>query len=140
MSFVRFAQHVPRRIEIPPKPCNARTESNAEILRQLSHDLSSIYDLELTAIDGYRMHRHAGVDQPSWGYCLESARVEDSIDDLILFHEDEGIHERGCLKWVTLLNFYTIEQAKGCDVSYVEPSEEVVRAILELFAMFLNLL
>ena len=87
-------------LSLPPKPCNARTETNGEILRQLVRDLSSIYDLELSAIDGYRMFRHAGADLPSWGYCLESARVEDAVDDLILFREDEGVHEKGCLKWL----------------------------------------
>lgn len=118
---------------MPPKPHNARTETNAEVLRQLTRDLSSIYDLELTAIDGYRMFRHAGAEPPSWGYCLESARVEESADDLILFREDAGTHERGCLKWVPLLNFCTVEQAQGWGVPYTGPPEEVMHALLEIF-------
>ena len=117
---------------MPPKPCNARTESNAEILRQVSRDLASIYDLELTALQGYRMFRHAGADQPSWGYCLESARVKDAVDGLVLFREDTEPHKEGCLKWVSLLNMYTVDQAASCGVPYVGPSEEVVREILEL--------
>jgi hypothetical protein len=117
----------------PPKPHGARTETNAEILRQVSRDLASICDLELTALQGYRIFRHAGVEQPSWGYCLESARVEDAVDDLILFREDARAHEEGCLKWAPLLDFYTFDEAKSFDVPYVGPSEEIVRAILELF-------
>lgn len=84
-------------LKLPLKPCNARTETNAEILCQLSRDLTSLYDLELTAIDGYRMFRHAGAKQPSWGYCLELARIEESEDNLILFRQDEGLHEDRCL-------------------------------------------
>ena len=117
----------------PPKPCNARTETNAEILRQVSRDLASIYDLELTALQGYRMFRHSGAEQPSWGYCLESARVEDAVDDLILFREDTETHEEGCLRWVPLLNFYTVDQAKSFNVPYIGPPEEIVWEILELF-------
>eukprot|EP00590_Aulacoseira_subarctica_P007040 CAMPEP_0172424048 /NCGR_PEP_ID=MMETSP1064-20121228/20708_1 /TAXON_ID=202472 /ORGANISM="Aulacoseira subarctica , Strain CCAP 1002/5" /LENGTH=188 /DNA_ID=CAMNT_0013165777 /DNA_START=135 /DNA_END=701 /DNA_ORIENTATION=- len=120
-------------LKLPPKPCNTRTETNAEILRQLSRDLSNIYDLELSAIDGYRMFRHAGSDQPSWGYCLESARIENSEESLILFRRDEELHEDRFLDWVPLSSCYTLEQAKSCDVSYTGPSEEVLRAILELF-------
>ena len=120
-------------LKLPPKPCNARTETNAEILRQLSRDLTNINNFELSAIDGYRMYRHAGVDQPSWGYCLESARVEDSKEDLILFRKDEKIHEERFLDWVPLSSCYTVEGAKSYDVSYTGPSEEVLQAILELF-------
>jgi len=120
-------------LKLPPKPYNARTETNAEILRQLSRDLTSIDDLDLSAIEGYRVYRHAGTEQPSWGYCLESARVEDANEDLILFRKDEEIHEERFLDWVPLSSCYTLEQAKNYDVSYAGPSEEILRSILELF-------
>jgi len=120
-------------LKLPPKPCNARTETNAEILRQLSRDLTSIGNLELSATDGYRMFRHTGDDQPSWGYCLEFAQVEDSKENLILFRKDEEEQEERSLDWVPLSNCYTVEQAKRYDVSYIGPSEEVLQVILELF-------
>ena len=116
--------------KLPPKPCNARTETNAEVLRQLS-DLSSIYDLELMAIDGYRMFRHAGGIHSSWGYCLESVRVEGSNYNLILFRQDKGLHENKFLDWVPLSSCYTAREAAS--LAYAEPSKEVVRVILELF-------
>ena len=120
-------------LNLPPKPRGARTETNAEILRQVIRDLASIYDLELTAIDGYRVFRYAGADPPSWGYCLEAARVEDSVDDLILFYEDNKVHDRDCLGWIPQSDIYTVREARSNDVSYVGPSEDVVRALLEIF-------
>ena len=118
---------------LPPKPYNARTETNAEVLRQLSRDLTSIDDLELTATDGYRMFRHAGGAQPSWGYCLECARVGASENNLILFRKDKDVHEESSLEWIPLSDCYTTEQSRNHDVSYNGPSEEVLHAILELF-------
>ena len=99
----------------------------------MSRDLTSISNLELSAIDGYRMFRHAGSDQPSWGYCLESAQVRGIEDNLILFRRDEEIHEERFLDWVPLSSCYAIEQAKGYGVSYTGPSEEIPKSILELF-------
>jgi len=118
----------------PPKPYNARTETNAEVLRQLTRDLSSIDDLELTALDGYRVFRHSGDIQPSWGYCLESARVEGSDANFILFRQDKSrLHVGKVLDWVPLSNCYTAREAFNYNVAYAGPSEEVLRLILELF-------
>ena len=78
------------------------------------------------------MFRHAGADQPSWGYCLKLARVEDSEDNLILFRRDEEIHEERFLVLVPLSSCYTVKQAKIHDVSYTGPSEVVLQEILEL--------
>jgi hypothetical protein len=120
-------------LKLPPKPCNAMTETNDEILRRLSHDLTSITNEELSAVNGYRMFRHAGGDCPSWGYCLESARVENSEEILILFRKDEEIHEERFLDWLPLSNFHTFEQAMHYDVAHVGPTEEALQEILELF-------
>jgi hypothetical protein len=96
-------------LKLPPKPYNAMTETNDETLRRLSHDLTGICNEELSAIEGYRMFRHAGGDYPSWGYCLESARVENSEEVLILFRRDEEIHKERFLDWVPLSIFYTVK-------------------------------
>jgi len=120
-------------LKLPAKPCNAITETNNETLRRLSHDLTGINNVELSAIDGYRMFRHAGGDCPSWGYCLEAARVEGSEEVLILFRKDEEIHEERFLDWLPLSSFYTVKQALFYDVAYAGLSEEAVQEILELF-------
>jgi len=109
------------------------TETNAEILRQLSRDLTSIVDLQLSAMNGCRMFRHASGEYPSWGYCLELAQVEGSTENLILFRRDEEINEEKLLDWVPLSSFYTVKQATIHNVSYTGPSEEVLQVILEVF-------
>ena len=52
-------------LKLPPKPYNAKTETNDETLRRLSHDLTGIINKELSVIDRYRMFRHTGGDWPS---------------------------------------------------------------------------
>ena len=98
-------------LKLPAKPHNAVTETNDETLRRLGYDLTGINNEELSAIEGYRMFRHAGGDHQSWGYCLESARVENSEEVLILFRRDEEIHKERFLDWVPLSIFYTVKQA-----------------------------
>ena len=51
-------------LNLPVKPPGARTESNEEILRQLSYDLSVFGSEELTAKQGYRVYMHTGIANP----------------------------------------------------------------------------
>ena len=121
-------------LKLPVKPPNARTFSNMEMLRQLSHDLTILGSEELvSAIHGYRIYRHAGLEKPSWGYCLEYARVEETDENLILFRKDIEGDEEKSLSWVPISSFYTVEQIKLYKVSYSGPSENVLQLLLELF-------
>ena len=120
-------------LKLPAKPPGARTESNEEILRQLSNDLSVFGSEELTAKQGYRVYRHTGTANPSWGYCLELAKIEASDENLILFRKDKEVHEDLFLDWIPVSNIYTFKNSKLHYVPYIGPTEDVLHEILELF-------
>lgn len=93
--------------KLPAKPHNAWTESNKEILHQVSYNLTRISNEEFSAVKGYRVCRHTGVEKLSWDYCLESTYIESSEENLILFCRDEEILEERGLDWISMSSFYT---------------------------------
>ena len=70
---------------VPALPTNAVTETNRETLTRLRHDLACVDKQLLSAADEYRMYVDDGHNQPTWGYCVESASVEGPRDILVLF-------------------------------------------------------
>jgi len=106
-------------------------ETNQEIYRRLTHDLTSMTNDELSAVDAYRLYRYADLEHPTWGYCFEAARNEITNDIQILFRSDDE-DDLKFLDWVPLSSFYTLEQALNCDVSYAGPADEVIQELLEL--------
>ena len=61
---------------IPALPPNVVPETNRETLVRLKHDVALISEQQLSATDLYRLFGHDELDRPFWGYCVESARVD----------------------------------------------------------------
>ena len=97
VSLVMVANDV-----VPALPPNAVAETNRETLARLQHDLAWI-DLQLqTATDEYRMYVYDGLEQPYWGYCVESARVDSSRDILVLMRSSGSRARASTLWWMPM--------------------------------------
>mmetsp|Transcript_14017 Transcript_14017/g.20062 ORF Transcript_14017/g.20062 Transcript_14017/m.20062 type:complete len:283 (+) Transcript_14017:154-1002(+) len=115
-------------------PPNAVRESNRETLHRLGGDLAQIDNQQLSAVDSYRMLGHDECDRPFWGYCVESARVDNTNEILILIWSDEEDNIARALRWMPLTDLYTRKQAQlFYQVQYKGPSEEVMHEILQVF-------
>lgn len=75
---------------IPALPPNAAPETNRETLVRLKHDLTMISEQELSAADLYRLYGCDELEQPFWGYCVESARVDSTRDFFVLMRSNDG--------------------------------------------------
>ena len=121
---------------IPALPPNAVTETNLETLVRLKHDLSWIDEQLLTKADAYRMYMFNIVQKPCWGYCVESARVTDSKEILVLMRSNEGRTCASMLRWVPMSQVHTKKNAhllyKVADTE--GPVEDVMIEILQLLS------
>ena len=120
---------------VPALPPNAVAETNRETLARLQHDLAWI-DLQLqTAADEYRMYVYDGLEQPFWGYCVESARVDSSRDILVLMRSSGSRARASTLRWIPMSKVYTRKHALLLyEVVDTEgPAEDVMIKILQVF-------
>jgi hypothetical protein len=110
-------------------------ETNRETLVQLKHDLAMTSEQELSAADLYRLYRYDELDQPFWGYCVESARVDSSKEILVLMCSNDGRTRASALRWMPMSRVYTRKHAhllyKVVDTE--GPTEDVMSEILEVF-------
>ena len=119
---------------IPALPFNVVTESNRETLVRLKHDLAWIGEQQLSAADAYRMCVCDELEQPFWGYCVESARADDSKEILVLMRSNEGRTRASTLRWVPMSKVYTRKHAhlRYKVVDTEGPAEDVVIEILQV--------
>jgi len=121
---------------IPALPPNAVSETDRETLVRLKHDLAWIGEQQLSAADAYRMYGYDELDQPFWGYCVESARVDNSRDILVLMRSNEGQTRASTLQWMPMSKVYTRKHAhllyKVVDTK--GPAEDVMIEILRVFS------
>jgi hypothetical protein len=74
---------------VPSLPTNAKRETNRETLERLERDLILIGDHQLSAADSYRFYGHDAIDHGFWGCGVETARLDDSSEILVLIRSDE---------------------------------------------------
>ena len=96
---------------VPALPTNAVTETNRETLTRLRHDLACVNKQLLSAADEYRMYVDDGHNQPTWGYCVESASVEGPRDILVLMRVMEGRAHSVTLRWLSMSKVHTRKNA-----------------------------
>ena len=121
---------------IPALPLNAVPETNRESLVRLKHDLAWIGEQHLFAADSYRFFGYDELDQPFWGYCVESARVENSREILMLMRSSEGRARTSTLRWMPMDKLYTRKHAhlRYKVVDTEGPTEDAMIEILQLFS------
>ena len=71
---------------IPALPDGAKTEGNHETLVRLRHDLCWSYEAVLSASDSYRFYGCDEDEQSFWGYCVETACVDETKEIFMLMH------------------------------------------------------
>ena len=98
-------------LRLPAAPSKAVKETNQEILRRLDHDLYRINRQELTALDAYRLYLPVEGELSSWGYALETARIDTTNDVWVLFRNDEEEGVLRSLHWLPLSMLCTVKQA-----------------------------
>jgi len=120
---------------VPSLPANAKRETNRETLERLELDLILIGDHQLSAADSYRLYGHDATDQGFWGCGVEAARLDDSLEILVLMRSDEEGTVDATLLWISLSKLYTRKQALlFYEVTDTEgPTEDAMYEILELF-------
>lgn len=120
---------------VPALPTNAVTETNRETLTRLRHDLACVDKQLLSAADEYRMYVDDGHNQPAWGYCVESASVEDPRDILVLMRVVEGRARSVTLRWLSMSKVHTRKNAHLLYrvVDTEGPAENVMIEFLKVF-------
>ena len=119
---------------LPSTPPGVVRETTVETLHRLGHDLARIARGELTALDAYRLVSCDTSGLPTWGFCLEAARMAGTDEVFVLIRTDETSAVKRTLHWVSLSSVYTRKHAHDIlGVEYEGPAEEVLRAILHVF-------
>jgi hypothetical protein len=98
------------RFVVPSLPVNAKRETNRETLERLELDLILIGDQQLSAADSYRFYGHDAIDHGFWGCGVETARLDDSSEILVLMRSDEEGTVDATLRWISLSKLYTRKQ------------------------------
>ena len=120
---------------LPALPPNAVRETNRDTVERLGCDLILIGNQQLSAADSYRLYGFDETDRPFWGYGVEAARMEDSVEILVLMRSDEKATVDRTLRWMPLSKLYTRKQALFFyQVMDTEgPTEEAMYEFLEVF-------
>ena len=87
---------------IPALPDGAKTEGNHETLVRLRHDLCWSYEAVLSASDSYRFYGCDEDEQSFWGYCVETACVDETKEIFMLMHLYSRRTRGSVLRWVPM--------------------------------------
>lgn len=75
-----------------------------ETVHRLDHDLPLMQEGKLTVLDAYCLFGSAADSRPTWGYCLEAARISGTTEILVLICTDETASaERACVGFHNLI-------------------------------------
>ena len=111
-------------VNIPTLPHDAVTETNRETLARLREDLAWIDDRRMVAGDEYRMYVNNDVDPPFWGYCVETAQVENPRDMVVLMHSTDGRTHARRMQWLPMGRVYRATRTYTERISF-EVCEEI---------------
>mmetsp|Transcript_1187 Transcript_1187/g.1822 ORF Transcript_1187/g.1822 Transcript_1187/m.1822 type:complete len:141 (+) Transcript_1187:545-967(+) len=80
------------------------------------------------------MYIYEDPDQPVWGYCVESAQVDNPRDILVLMRSNGGRCHASKLQWMSMSKVYTRKHAhlRYGVVDTEGPAEDVMIEILQL--------
>ena len=84
-----------------------QNKSIIQLVHQLIASVTCLSRAKLTFLvtiqkNTYRLNGYDELDQPFWGYCVESARVDNSPEILVLMYSSEGQTCAGMLRWMLM--------------------------------------
>ena len=119
---------------IPPLPKGAKTEGNHETMERLKHDLRWSSEDVLSTTDSYRFFGYDENERSFWGYCVETACVDETKEIFMLMRSNDERTQASVLRWMPMEKLFTRKHAhllyKVFDVD--GPGEVVMIEILQV--------